>query len=301
MGFERKLKTGHGSCLRKPRARFSISLKPGARSARRKGIQMSGMDYKNYAERYDTYVKATFDVPFFLKETEGHRQVLELMSGTGRLSIPLLDAGVPLTCVDNSPDMLAVLRRKLQQKGVSIPVYEMDVRTLSLPQQYDFVLIPFHSFEELLSPDDQTQALLGIRRHLADGGTFICTLHNPPRRLKSADGALRLRGEYPLDPQTGPLWGLEKGGTVLLWGLEQHDRSSGTMKGVQQYEVYDESGVMRSKSFMDTQFVLHSRNGFEQLAQSAGFRKKALFGDYSRSVFERDKSPFMIWFLEKKG
>jgi hypothetical protein len=44
---------------------------------------------------YDIYVPATFDIPFFVNECEENvGRSVELMSGTGRVSIPLLKAGV---------------------------------------------------------------------------------------------------------------------------------------------------------------------------------------------------------------
>jgi SAM-dependent methyltransferase len=260
---------------------------------------MVGMDYRRLAARYDTYVTTTFDIPFFLKEVQGRREVLELMSGTGRLSIPLLEAGVRLTCVDYSPDMLAVLRRKLEIKGLAATIIESNVARLALPQKYDLALLPFHSFAELLIKEDQEHALMGICDSLAEAGRFICTLHNPASRLKSCDGALRLRGEFPLDEQAGALWGLDSGGTLLLWGVERYDPHRRTVSGIQQYEIYDQTGVMRSKEFLNIQFVLHGRNDFEQLAQTAGFRTAAVFGDYARTEFREESSSFMIWVLEK--
>lgn len=53
------------------------------------------------ADIYDFYVKVDFDIPFFLNETEKHdEEILELMCGTGRVSIPLLQSGRKMTCVD---------------------------------------------------------------------------------------------------------------------------------------------------------------------------------------------------------
>jgi len=70
--------------------------------------------HSRFADLYDSYVRVTQDIPFFLyaaRQIDGG--VLELMCGTGRVSLPLVEAGVRLTCVDYSADMLAVLRRKL--------------------------------------------------------------------------------------------------------------------------------------------------------------------------------------------
>lgn len=80
------------------------------------------MEINNYdyvADLYDVYVPATFDIDFFLKETgQTSGEVLELMSGTGRVSIPLLEAGVKLTCVDLSARSNEILEKKLKQLGL---------------------------------------------------------------------------------------------------------------------------------------------------------------------------------------
>ena len=59
------------------------------------------IDYDRVADVYDLYVTSALDVGFYMDEAAKVRgKVLELMCGTGRVSIPLLEAGVDLTCVD---------------------------------------------------------------------------------------------------------------------------------------------------------------------------------------------------------
>ena len=71
---------------------------------------MGDIQWDAVASLYDSYVTATFDVPFFLAEAKAvPGPVLELMAGTGRVSLPLVEAGVPLTCVDASGAMLSRL------------------------------------------------------------------------------------------------------------------------------------------------------------------------------------------------
>ena len=50
--------------------------------------------------------------------------VLELMSGTGRVSLPLLRAAVPLTCVDYSAEMLRVLSQRLKAENLIADLHE---------------------------------------------------------------------------------------------------------------------------------------------------------------------------------
>ena len=90
--------------------------------------QADSFRYNAYvAGLYDTYVNTTFDVPFFLNEAKGvSGEVLELMAGTGRVSIPLIKAGVRLTCVDRSSAMLTILEEKLERlKKLDSAFYEI--------------------------------------------------------------------------------------------------------------------------------------------------------------------------------
>lgn len=249
------------------------------------------IDYARVADLYDTYVQTTFDVQFFLKQAkETSGEVLELMAGTGRLSIPLIEAGVRLICVDNSPAMLAILERKLKERTLCASVYEMDVCKLSLDKEFGLIIIPFHSFSEILAPFDQREALSAVYEHLAKTGRFICTLRNPCVRLKSVDGQIRLIGKYSLDKTKG---------TLLVWSSENYSANSHVINGLQLYEEYDANGVMLSKRVLEIQFYVHQKDEFEELATSAGFKVVALYGDYSYSVFEENTSPFMIWVLRK--
>jgi SAM-dependent methyltransferase len=255
------------------------------------GAAERAIAWDQVARLYDTYVTATFDLPFFLREVAGAEDVLELMCGTGRVSLPLAEAGVHLTCVDAAPEMLAVLREKLARVPVArdnVRVVQMDVRQLALNQRFDLVLVPFQSFAELVSPDDQREALARIYQHVCDGGRFICTLHNPPVRRQRADGQFRLLSRFP-QPE----------GTLLLWGLATYDTVTHLVEGMQFYEEYDAMGTLRRKSMLDVRFALIEREQFEALATGAGFRVAALYGDYDYAPFEDETSPFMIWVLEK--
>jgi SAM-dependent methyltransferase len=244
------------------------------------------------AELYDDYVTATADIPYFLEEakkTSG--PVLELMAGTGRISLPLAEAGVDLTCVDLSGPMLARLRAKLAAKGLSVAAWEMDVAKLDLPERaYPLIILPFQSFAELLEPADQRSALERIAAHLADGGRFICTLHNPRVRRRTIDGQLRLLGTAPLSHREG---------TLLLWSVQQTEAGGAIVRAGQIYELYDQDGRMEEKRWLDVRFRLVEPSEFRSMAEAAGFRATTLYGDYDRTPFDEEQSPYMIWVLER--
>jgi len=252
---------------------------------------MPAMDYSTIAELYDVYVQAEVDVPFFLQEAQYCHKVLELTAGTGRLSLPLLQAGIPLACLDSSPEMLAVLRRKLQDKELSAPLYEMDLCHFSLPDKFDLIIIPFNAFAEVTQPALQKQALATIHSHLTEEGHLICTLHNPAIRLRQCDGQIHWRGKYALPDQAGSL---------LLSTLENYEPDHQLVQGFQFYELYAADGTIQSKRFVEIQFFVHTRESFETLACSQGYVVTTLYGDYARNEFQAEASPFMIWVLGKR-
>jgi SAM-dependent methyltransferase len=250
---------------------------------------MPALDYERVAALYDSYVTADFDLEFFLAECRDvGGPVLELTSGTGRLSLPLIEAGIDLVCVDSSPAMIGILRDKLRRRGLHAETHAADISQIDLARRFPLIFIPFHSFAEITGRDAQLDTLRVIRGHLAPGGCFICTLHNPAVRLRTADGLLRLLGHFPL-----------QGGTdvLRLYSQEHVDPATGDVWGWQYYEVYSADGTEKERFRVDLRFSAPSHDDFSTLAEAAGFAVADLWGDYRRSPFDAGTSPVMIWTL----
>lgn len=248
--------------------------------------------YADVADIYDNYVQTTLDIPFLLDQVNGvSSEVLELMCGTGRISLPLIEAGLMLTCVDKSPEMLAILEQKLVQRGFSATLHTGDVCDLDLGKQFDRILLPFQSFAEIISPIAQQRTLACIHKHLSSNGQFICSLHNPKIRLKTVDGRLKLKARPPLPNGAGSL---------MLWAMETYDPENKIVHGLQFIETYNQYGILQSKRFIDIQFSVLEKETFESMLSDAGFKVLALYGDYFYGDFQSMTSPFMIWILGKK-
>lgn len=251
---------------------------------------MSSIRYDDVADLYDLHVTVDLDIPFFVTEAQKvSGRVLELMAGTGRLSIPLIEAGVDLTCVDLSEGMLERLQAKLRAKRLSAVVHQSDIRDLELDARFELAVIPFHSFSEILARADQVKALRSAAGHLSEGGRLICALHNPPVRLKQVDGALRLTGSHEIE-----------GGLLVVSGFERYDPQTSIVSRTQMYELFGADGRLESKRVLEMRFCLIGPSEFEQLAAEAGLRVEALYGDYNYADFDKDYSPFMIWALVRE-
>ncbi len=248
------------------------------------------IDFDSVADLYDLYVRTEFDIPFWLDEmktVEG--RVLELACGTGRVTLPLLKAGVKLTCVDYAPGMLARLRSKLEQNNLPCPLYCQDIADLDLPERYDFIFIAFHSFSEIVDRQRQRRAFQRVHSHLAPVGRFICTLHNPPVRIPTMDGTFRPIGEFST----------EEGRRLTVTGRLTFDPSTEIASGEQVYEQFSSEGALIDRRVLAVRFRLSQRDEFESLAVESGFSVEGVCGDYDRSPFEPATSPFMIWKLRR--
>jgi SAM-dependent methyltransferase len=296
------------------------------------------------ADIYDTYVNTMIDIPFFLHETENvSGKILELMCGTGRVSIPLLEQGRHLTCVDYSQGMLDVFAKKIQGKPYQVELLKMDVCQLDINERYSCIILPFHSFAEILTEENQISALEKIYQHLTvpildfgfwildyfsvqapplvggtnlkspspvplwtgsiqnrkskiqnrltPNGIFICTLRNRQLLLKSGDGQLRILGKFPK----------ENNENMIVYYTNQFNPDTELFTGFQFYEIYNSVQKLVEKRMLDINFRLIDKNSFERMVTSVGFTIEKLIGDYSYAEFNEENSPFMIWFLRKKG
>ncbi len=247
--------------------------------------------FDDVADIYDYYVTADLDIPFYLQEfkIKGNCDILELMCGTGRVSLPLLKQGNSLTCVDYSARMLDKFQDKLIKNNLEAHLVEADICHLDLGKRFNDIFIPFNSFMELIGESKQMAALERINAHLTDNGMFICTLHNPVLRARLATGEKVLRGKFSLpDDQT-----------LELHSEEYIDAEPSLIKGTQYYAIYNQKGEQLAERQLNICFSLIEKEQFERLVSQAGFNIHKLYGNYNREEFDSHKSPFMIYFLCK--
>lgn len=93
--------------------------------------------------------------------------ILELGSGAGRVSHPLVALGHPVTAVDHSPAMLTAIR------GARTVL--ADIVGLDLGERFDCVLLGSH----LLNDPSSAAFLATARRHVLDDGVILAEVYPP--------------------------------------------------------------------------------------------------------------------------
>ncbi|EFM09200.1 Methyltransferase type 12 [Paenibacillus curdlanolyticus YK9] len=149
--------------------------------------------YASTAQWYDADNRAVFqaDIPFYIARAQQlGGQVLELACGTGRITIPLAEAGISVTELDYSPQMLEVLQEKLQPKPdlakQHIRIAQGNMTSFSLSESFSLIFIPFRSFQLLETDEQALQCLHAVVSHLADNGQFILNVFRPYGEISDA-------------------------------------------------------------------------------------------------------------------
>ena len=117
------------------------------------------------------------DVPFYLDRLAGTQgPILEAAVGTGRLLIPLLEAGLEVEGFDRSADMLASCARHCAARGLAPALRQARFQDFGYEHDFAAILVPVGTFTLL---DDFAEALAVLKRffdHLRPGGRLLIDL-----------------------------------------------------------------------------------------------------------------------------
>jgi SAM-dependent methyltransferase len=137
--------------------------------------------YDRIARLYDPWsVSVVEDVGFYVAEAvRSGGPVLELGVGTGRIAVPIAQAGLRVVGVDSSEGMLAVAREQAQLAGVELDLRFGDLREPPVDEQFALVVIPFRTLLHMQTDADRRTALAAVRARLPEGGRFVFDVFTP--------------------------------------------------------------------------------------------------------------------------
>jgi SAM-dependent methyltransferase len=232
-------------------------------------------------ELYDLMFETLdFDLPYWLSVgREAGGPVLDLGCGTGRILLPLLEAGVDADGVDLYVPMLDRARDKAAAKGFRPRLAAADMSDFSLPRRYARIISAFNAFAHADTPDQQIASLTCARRHLAPGGAFVVHMSYPGP-------------EYWAEPEVRR----EKDGhRFQMWDDRHKDVIGQCQRSDMEIREFDEAGAaVKVFSFETTQRWVY-RYELELLFRLAGFGRWEFFGGFAREPLERPDQQMIAW------
>ncbi|HEX7491335.1 MAG TPA: class I SAM-dependent methyltransferase [Candidatus Limnocylindrales bacterium] len=203
--------------------------------------------------------------------------VLEIAGGSGRVALPLAEAGYSVTVVDFDPSMLARADALGCAAGPGVrarlDLVEADLVGLRLPAGaiFHLAVLALNSILLLGSRDAQQAALETMARHLVPGGLAVVDVWLP-----SADELARYDGRLSLEyVRTDP----DSGAQVVKTAAVQHEPATGH---VNLTVIYDEGepGEAPRRWVREDRLRLLNADDLRSLAESAGLDIEVVAGDY---------------------
>ena len=191
--------------------------------------------------------------------------VLDLACGTGRLTIPLAQAGFSVTGLDTCDAMLAYAKKKADE--LSIQWLLGDMTSFELPQQFDLIVMTGNAFQSLLTESDQQAMLRCVVQSLKPSGLFAFNTRNP-------------RTENLINQPEFTHWHNCKdpaGETVQVFGAQTYDEAHqiATYTTKRVWSDHETQTSIRLR-FTEQERIIHliEASGLEVMAVYGGFEKQ---------------------------
>lgn len=226
------------------------------------------------ARRYDTPGVGMF-APEVLRPTVERLRVLadggravEMAIGTGRVAVPLAEAGVSVAGIELCQPMIDQLRTKVAEDR--IPVVLGDMTTARVEGSFSLVFLVFNGISNVLSQERQVAVFENAARHLVPGGRFVIELWVPDMRT--------------LPPgQTGSVFVAEPGYLAA-------DISDPVAQHVVSHHVrFDPNGGTSARIFRSPHRYIWPAE-LDLMARIAGFTLESRHGGWTDEPFTADSS-----------
>ncbi|MBP1693349.1 MAG: methylase involved in ubiquinone/menaquinone biosynthesis [Chloroflexi bacterium] len=228
------------------------------------------------------------DLPFWLALADSLSKsyrfpILELGCGTGRILLPLAQAGHTVFGLDNDRAMLRFLSERLAAGDRPlIHLIQADMTQFHLAARFELIILPCNTLSTLSQPA-LMELFACISRHLLPGGAFVASLPNPQLLLhlpKKSGPEFEETFPHPLDGepvQVSSAWQRDGQTFTVSWYYD-HWLPDGRIEHLQ---------TLIKHQIEPVQFYLHG-------LKDVGFDSIQLFGDFDRRPYRRTSTDLII-------
>jgi SAM-dependent methyltransferase len=245
-------------------------------------------EYDPLADLYDLEYSHDYDLPFWLSLADRQGDpIIEWGAGTGRLAVPLVEAGFDVTALELSGWMVERGRKKSEV----VEWVQGDMRRAELGRRCALAVCAFNSFLCLLSVDDALAFLRNAREHLEPGGMLgIEVSAFSPEELVDPPG-----GPAPQHDFTREL----PDGRLDRFSVSRYDAASQLLAMRLYYELYGASGALEERRAHDLTIRVTWRDELELMLRLAGFEVEAVYGGFEGEAFTAESDHLIV--LARRG
>ena len=247
------------------------------------------MNYDDFADLYDhQYDLYRDDLHFYGQLCErASSPVLEIGSGTGRVTAYLARRGVHVTGLEPSGGMIAYAQARAVRENLSLNIVQGDVKTFVLNQNFALCIAPFNALMHLYTPNEQLRALENIRSHLEPGGQFVFDLSVP---RYGATNTVRHEGETFY----------ANGSRTDVFLVQRHDEVKQGIVTEYSADTTAPDGTLKRRHYTLTQRYYH-RYEVEWLLRCAGFESPRVAGSFQGGPLDSGSEVMVFQTRRKEG
>jgi SAM-dependent methyltransferase len=252
--------------------------------------------YVEYPEYYDFAHDKKEDIPFFLGyASECGSPILELACGTGRILIPMAEAGYQITGIDLAPGMLSICRERVARLGLTdrVTLAQANMTAFDLPEkEFSLAYVPLRSFAHIFTQEEQLACLRATYDHLRPGGLFIVVVFALRHSAVTEDkeGSVSILREFELP---------DKRRVIQSQRFVRYDPKDQILYFEFMFEEHDAEGTLLGTRTVPMDMRYTSRYELQLLMERVGFEVVDVFRDYDRQPFNGKYEIIMV--ARKKG
>lgn len=223
--------------------------------------------YYDATEKYASKAEVDFFAAY-IEQNPG--RVLEAMSGSGRLQIPLLQRGYVVDGIDHAWAMLDRCKERCAILGLKEPeLYEQSLEKLALPHMYNTIIIAFGSLQLIADRTTVLAALKKLKTHMTSSGNLLIDIFVPDSGIEES-----LVATARLDEHT-------------FIRLKRRHLFNVEQKIVRTFSLFEllVDGVVQKQENELIELVWRSDQEWHELLKEAGFKIVGIF-DQNFKAFE---------------
>ena len=208
------------------------------------------------------------------------RTAVDLACGTGSVALLLAHAGMRVTAVDMSEDMLCQASMKAQEQDLPIRFVCQRLEKLWLPRGVDLAVCALDSLDYITDPEACREAIRRIYRCLNPGGCFIFDV-NTPEKLRAMDGQVFLDEDEDV---------------YCVWRGEFDEASNICTYGM---DLFQRRADAWQRSWEEHKEYAYSQEQLTGYLREAGFTSIRVYGD--RRFCKPEDGQQRMYFKARKG